>query len=330
MTLEDLRVFVTIYKTGNLSVAARALSCTQSAVSQHLKRLEKETGLALMERLPRGVAPTTAGRVLYQGALAGIASLDAALRQLGELRHGHGGTVSITTGGVTVRHLMASAIVAFRRRHPDVTLEFRSAASTRRCIALLRDGRIDLAWITLGRLLPGIEQRPVLSLPWVLAMHADDPLAAREFITPDDLAEIRYLAYPEGSTSRQRLEESLARLGISPPEPVGIADWDTALLLAELGTGHAILPALPRLAGPSASPVRTVPIPALEPLTVGWASRRWNLLSPLAIEFAELVAASQPTASQEALSQEALSQEAASQEAVSWPDARQRDGLPGS
>jgi DNA-binding transcriptional LysR family regulator len=293
VTLEDLRVFVTVYKTGNLSAAARTLSCTQSAVSQHIKRLEKQTGLALFERRPRGVTPTRAGQVLYQAALAGIGSLDAALRHLGELRNGHGGTVSVTTGGVTVRHFMASAIAAFRSRHANVNLEFRSASSTRGCIELLHEGQMDLAWITLGPPLPGIQQRPVLDLPWVLAVHADDPLADRDSIGPGDLAAIRYLAYPESSTSRQRLEENLVRLGVSLPAPIGIADWDTAILLAELGVGHAILPALPGLGDPSASPVRAVPIPALNPLTVGWATRHWNLLSPLAAEFAELVMSSQ-------------------------------------
>ena len=286
-------MFVAVYQAGNLSAAARGLSCTQSAVSQHIRRLEKVTGLALIERQPRGVAPTQAGRVLYQAALSGIASLDAALRQLGELRDGQGGTVRVTTGGVTVRHFMAGAIVTFRRRHPDVTLEFQSAYSGRRCIEMLHEGLMDLAWITLGRPLPGIAQRPVLDLPWVLAVHADDPLAARDVIGPADLAAIRYLAYPESSASRQRLEENFVRLGVSPPPPIGIADWDTAILLAELGVGHAVLPALPRLAGPPASPVRTIPIPALDPLPVGWAARQWNLLSPLATEFADLVAASQ-------------------------------------
>ena len=48
---------------------------------------------------------------------------------------------------------MTSAITAFRRRHPDVTLEFRSAYSSRRCIELLHDGQTDLAWITLGAFL---------------------------------------------------------------------------------------------------------------------------------------------------------------------------------
>jgi DNA-binding transcriptional LysR family regulator len=290
MTLDDLRVFIKVYETGNLSAVARTLRCTQSAVSQHIKRLEKETGLVLIERQPRGVAPTQAGRILYQAALGGIASLDAAFRQLGEVRDGRGGTVSVTTGGVSVRHFMAGAITAFRRRHPHVTLEFRAAYSTRQCIELLHGGRMDLAWITLGPPQPGIQQRPVIELPWVLITHADDALAAQDSIAPGDLAKIRYIAYPENAVSRHQLEERLIRLGISPPVPVGLADWDTAILLAELGIGHAIVPALPRLAALSSDLVRTIPIPALDPLIVGWAVRQWNVLSPLATEFAELVA----------------------------------------
>jgi DNA-binding transcriptional LysR family regulator len=290
MTLDDLRVFVAVCETGNLSAVARTLSCTQSAVSQHVRRLEQETGLALIERQPRGVMPTQAGRLLYQAALGSIGSIDAAFRQLGELRDGHGGTISVTTGGVTVRHFMADAIVAFRRRHPEVTLHFRSAYSTSRCVELLHAGHADLAWITLGEPLPGVQHRPVMSLPWVLVVHAGDPLASRHSIDPGDLPGIRYIAYPEGSASRRRLEENFARLGVSCPAPVGVADWDTAVLLAELGIGHAILPALPRLILPPGTPLRAVPIPALSPLAVGWAARQWDALSPLASEFAGLVA----------------------------------------
>ena len=290
MTLDDLRVFIRVYETGNLSAVARTLGCTQSAVSQHIKRMEKETGLVLIERQPRGVAPTQAGRILYQAAVGGIASLEAAFRQLGELRDGRGGAVSVTTGGVSVRHFMAEAIVAFRRQHPHVTLEFRAAYSTRQCIELLQGGRVDLAWITLGTPQPGIQQRPVVDLPWVLVTQVGDPLTDRACIDPGELAGIRYIAYPESSASRQQLEERFVRLGISPPAPVGVADWDTAILLAELGIGHAIVPALPGRAHPSGGPVRTVPIPALDPLTVGWAVRQWNVLSPLAGEFADLVA----------------------------------------
>jgi hypothetical protein len=52
-----------------------------------------------------------------------------------------------------------------------------------------------------------------------------------------------------------------------------VADWDTAILLAELGIGHAIVPARPRFEDPASSAVCAVPIPALDSLTVGWAVR---------------------------------------------------------
>ncbi len=127
-----------------------------------------------------------------------------------------------------------------------------------------------------GQPQPGIQQRPVTELAWVLAAHPGDPLAAQDSISPGDLATIRYIACPEGSASRQQLEDCFARLGTGPPAPVGVAGWDTAILLAELGIGHAIVPALPRLTDPSPGPARTV--------------RQWTMLSPLATEFAELVA----------------------------------------
>lgn len=291
VTLDDLRVFIAVCETGNLTAVARTLSCTQSAVSQHVKRLERETGLALVERRPRGVVPTEAGRILYQAALGGLASLDTALRRLSELRDGDVGTVKVTTGGVTVRHFMAGAITAFREANPQATLEFRSAHSARRCIELVHGGHVDLAWITLGRPLPGIQQRPVIDLPWVLVVNSEDPLATREAVEPGDLAAIRYIAHPENSASRQRLEEDFVRLGVTPPDPVGVADWDTAILLAELDIGHAVVPALPRLDLAPDSPVRAIPIRGLTPIAVGWAVRQWSALSPLATEFADLVAA---------------------------------------
>ncbi len=78
MTLDDLRVFVAVCRAGSLSAVARDLSCTQSAVSQHVKRLERETGVQLLERHPRGVAPTSAGQILRAAAADGIAGLDSA------------------------------------------------------------------------------------------------------------------------------------------------------------------------------------------------------------------------------------------------------------
>ncbi|MFI9047775.1 LysR family transcriptional regulator [Streptomyces sp. NPDC053427] len=291
MTFDDLRIFVAVCRAGSLSAVARELSCTQSAVSQHVKRLERHTGVRLLERRPRGVVPTPEGRVLQAAATEGIAGLDLALHRLGELARGEAGSVRVTTGATTVRHFMADAIVAFRRHHPGVSLEFRTETTSRNCFDALTDGAVDLAWVTIGGPVPGIEQRPVVELPWVLAVRADDPLALGPGITAADLVGIRHIRLPENSSSRAHLDTAFARLGIHLTSDTGVADWDTAILLAELGIGHAIVPALPGQdsAGTSGGPLTFLPLPDLPPLPVGWAVRRWGALTPLARAFADTV-----------------------------------------
>lgn len=289
VTLDDLRVFVAVCRAGSLSAVARDLTCTQSAVSQHVKRLERETGLSLLERQPRGVVPTAAGRILCDAAADGIAGLDLALRRLGELVNGDSGSVRITTGGTTVRHFMAEAIVSFRRRYPRASLEFQTETSSRSCFDALLASNLDLAWITVGDPVRGIEQRPVVDLPWVLAVQADDPLATRARIDAPDLSDIRLVRLPPNSTSGAHLDAAFTELGIRVGSDTSVADWDTALLLAELGLGHAVVPAVPGLPTPEDGPLRLVPIPALPPLSVGWAVRRWDALPPLARAFADIV-----------------------------------------
>ncbi|MFG1999565.1 LysR substrate-binding domain-containing protein [Spirillospora sp. NPDC048911] len=291
MTLDDLRVFIAVCKARNLSAVARNLSCSQSAVSQHVKRLERETGLTLLERRPRGVEPTRAGQVLRRAAAEGIAGLDDALRQLDDLRRGVAGTIRIATGATTVRHFMAAGVTAFRARHPEVTLQFVTADSSRRCLEAVRSHDADLAWVTIGPSLDGVEQRSSCDLPWVLAVHMSDALSHRQTIAPAELAGIRHIELPEHSTSRVHLEMHLERHGVRLTSTTSVADWDTALLLAELGLGHAILPALPGWGRGPGGVVRLIPIPDLPPLGAGWAARQWDALSPLALEFADTVIA---------------------------------------
>ncbi|MGW3150032.1 LysR family transcriptional regulator [Streptomyces sp. NPDC001177] len=289
MTLDDLRVFVAVCRAGSLSAVARDLGCTQSAVSQHVKRLERETGVALLERQPRGVVPTQAGRILEAAAAEGISGLDLAVRQLRDLVDGHSGYVRVATGATTVRHFMSEAVVTFRRRHPKVNLEFRTVSSGRGSFDALADGTLDLAWITLGPPVRGIEQRAVVELPWVLAVRADDPLAGHTSLAAGDLTDVRLIRLPPNSASAAHLEAACAESGVRFAYDTSVADWDTALLLAELGVGRTVVPALPGLAVPGAGRLRLIPLPGLRPLPVGWAVRRWDALGPPARAFADTV-----------------------------------------
>ncbi|MEU8488069.1 LysR family transcriptional regulator [Streptomyces sp. NPDC048641] len=293
MTLDDLRVYVAVCEAGSLSAVARDLSCTQSAVSQHIRRLEREVGVSLLERHARGVLPTPAGRILRTAAAEGIGGIDVAVRRLRDLARGESGAVRVTTGATTVRHFMSEAIVGFRRRHPRASLEFQTVSSSHSAYEALAAHDLDLAWVTIGAPERGVEQRPVVELPWVLAVRPDDPLAGRARIDPGDLAAAHLIRPPEQSTSRAHLDRHFTGLGIVRPAgpDAGVADWATAVHLAELGLGHALVPELPGWRGQdrAGGPV-LVPVPDLPPLAVGWAVRRWSTLTPLARAFADLVA----------------------------------------
>ncbi|MFE5581912.1 LysR family transcriptional regulator [Kitasatospora sp. NPDC056531] len=291
MTLDDLRVFAAVCRAGSLSAVARDLACSQSAVSQRVKRLERELGLTLIERHPRGVAPTKAGRHLQTAVATGLGGIDHALRTIAELARGEGGSVRITTGATSIRHFMSAAVVDFRQRFPQVSLEFQTGVSSRNCLEALTAGHVDLAWITLGTPVRGVDQRPVVDLPWVLAVAANDPLAARDRIEPADLQDARLIGLPQNSVSRSQLDDWLGKSGIRPVFDTSVTDWDTAILLAELGLGQAVVPALPEWQGPGHPGLRLLPLPDLPGLTVGWALRDWDTLCPLARAFADTVAA---------------------------------------
>ncbi len=292
MTLDDVEIFIAACEAENLSALARKLGRTQPAVSQHIARLEKELGVQLLERRSRGVSPTEAGRLFYEYALEGIDALKLATAKVNQLREGEAGQLSIATGGTTVRHLMGKAIQQFRLKYPQVELVFHSANSHRRCIEALRNEQADLAFVTMGVAIRGLEQHIALKLPWVLVVPEQDPLAKLDSITLEALNKISYISLKDSSTSQSRLESSLADKGVRLHSTTQVDDWDTAILFTGLGLGYAITPSLHAKALADQDKVKAIPIEGLAEAEFGWATRRWKALSPVAKEFIQLFAAS--------------------------------------
>ncbi|MEA2281735.1 MAG: hypothetical protein QOK21_2342, partial [Solirubrobacteraceae bacterium] len=82
MELRQLEYFVAVARHGQFTRAADALWVTQSALSQQIRRLEAELGVALLRRTPRGAEPTPAGEDLLVHAEAALAELARAREQL--------------------------------------------------------------------------------------------------------------------------------------------------------------------------------------------------------------------------------------------------------
>ncbi len=121
MDLSQLEVFLTVAREGRFSRAAEKLRRTQSAVSQTIRKLERELGEPLLDRSSRAGLLTDAGRVLQEYAERLLNLRGDAQQALMELRHLHQGKLAIAANEFTALYLLP-VLGEFRRLHPMVRI----------------------------------------------------------------------------------------------------------------------------------------------------------------------------------------------------------------
>ena len=122
LDVRRMKVLQEVAARGSFSAAAEALSFTQSAISQHVAALERETGTQLVERGPRGVRPTEAGRALVSHADVILARIEDAEEELAAIAGLRGGRLRLACFQSAGATLVPRAVAEFRGRHPGVDL----------------------------------------------------------------------------------------------------------------------------------------------------------------------------------------------------------------
>jgi DNA-binding transcriptional LysR family regulator len=267
----SLRLIRAIADAGSITAAAASLGYTQPAVSQHVTRLERRLGTALLERHPRGVRLTEAGRVLarYGGTVS--ASLDAAQREVSALAGLSSGRVRLVSFPSAAATLVPAALVQLREEAPGVEVAF-TEAEPPQSILSLREGRSDvvLAFDYPSSTEPtephltGLHRRRLLSDPCVLAVADDDPRAERRQLHLRDLVGERWIT--GCPRCRGHLMASCAAAGFTPHIVFETDDYVATLAFVAAGLGVALLPGL-------VSPV-AARHPGVRVRSVGGASRR--------------------------------------------------------
>jgi DNA-binding transcriptional LysR family regulator len=156
MTLRQLEVFVAVAQAQSFRRAAERLHTSQPALSQHVRELEEELDVRLLDRLPRNVHLTDAGRLLLDHAQRVFATLGSAREVIGELKGLQRGSLLIgasTTPGI---YLLPRVIGAFRQRYPSISVNFR-IANSRIIEDRIRANEFDLGVVGGHGLAPGEE-----------------------------------------------------------------------------------------------------------------------------------------------------------------------------
>jgi DNA-binding transcriptional LysR family regulator len=237
MTFRQLEVFVAVAQAQSFRRAATRLHTSQPALSQHVKELEAELDVRLLDRLRRSVHLTDAGRLLLEHAQRVFTTLGSAREAIGELKGLRRGSLLIgasTTPGI---YVLPRVVGVFRQRHPGVTVGFR-IANSRVIEERIRASEFDLGVVGGHGLAPGEECLAAGLLDeLVLIVSPRHPLARRREIGPEALAPLPLLFREEGSATRHVTERALqhARVAYRVAMELDHTEAIKQAVMAELG-----------------------------------------------------------------------------------------------
>lgn len=188
MELRVLRYFLAVAREGNITRAADFLHITQPTLSRQIAQLEEELDVVLFQRDTRSMELTSEGVLLRRRAEEILSMVDKTAQELAFADDAVRGMVSITCGEIAAVWVLADIIKGFANKYPNVTYGIYT------CNADYSKERIDSGLSDIGILLEpvDIDKYDFVRLPvrenWCVLMRADDELAERAVITPQDLA----------------------------------------------------------------------------------------------------------------------------------------------
>jgi DNA-binding transcriptional LysR family regulator len=301
MELRHLRTIVAVAQHRSLTKAGEELYLTQSAISQQIRRLEKELGIEVFRRTSRSVELTTEGKVILGYAQRVLSEVDGMHSELEEITGLLRGQLRI--GGVypTGPYDLFGMLAEFRTAHPGVAVHMIEDTQDG-VLAALRADELDCAFTALDPDALGDEF--AATLIWeeeiVVALPPGHPLCARPRITLQELAAEDLIAYRDNSALRRRLERTMADLRLEPRNAFVCTEMAAVRGLASKGLGVAVIPR--SAAEEPGPPIELRPIgpePLTWPIALVWRAARRQ--SPAGKAFLKVALASAEPAVQTGL-----------------------------
>ena len=296
-TLRQLQFFVAAAEAGSVSGAARALSISQSSVTEAIRALEDDLGVILFDRQARGLLITHKGSAFLRHArqiLADVATARTAFRDEAETATGR---LSLGVTSLVAGYVLSDILSRFRRAFPQVELNVIEDNGDY-LQHLLIGGELDVAVLLTSSVRDrmALQVETLLVSPYRLWLPLGHPLAQQEAIALEELA-----GQPLIQLMVDEIEESTRRLTAALPVKPEVAfrtrSVEAVRSLVATGAGLAILPSLvyrPWSLEGDRIEIRDVSgdLPTVQ---VGLAWRRGAPLSPPALNFIRSAQSSIPS-----------------------------------
>ncbi len=293
----DIAYFLEVARMGHVGRAAFSAGVTQPAVSKAIRRLEQSVGVALFERGAHGVLLTGDGHLFLESARRFDAQHAEMQRAASDLRAQHGGLLRVGLTQPTGDSPAVRVLAEMVRRRPGLRLTLTIGKSDALSDAVQR-GELDVA---VAPAYPGLafgcEQLELGEDRVRVAARVGHPLAGREGLALQDLADFSWVMPSRGSASRRLVTQMFEQTGLPAPRVTMEADYMSDAVLGLIAGTELLVVAPASVLRHWFGRVNALPLPELDlRRTVVLLSRTGATWSPLMVAFRDLLQQAGPGA----------------------------------
>lgn len=239
LTLQQLRLFESVYRNSGYTRAAEELHLTQPAVSIQIKRLENQVGLPLFEQVGKKIFPSMAGKAVYEASLDILNRVSSLKNSIEEIKGVVKGSLQMSVVS-TAKYFMPHLLGKFLKDYPEVEprLKFTNRA---RVVERLMSNKDD--FVVMGQIPSGerLESYPFLENIIVAVAPPDHPLANRKKISLKRLIKERFLQREPGSGTRMAFNKMLEQKGLQLEPYMELGSSEAIKQGVMAGLGLAVL-----------------------------------------------------------------------------------------
>ena len=235
--LELYRVFKEVAETGNISVAAKNLYISQSAVSQSVKQLETALQARLFARSPRGVSLTSEGQMLYQYVRSALGLLATGEDKLSQAQQLLLGTLVIGASDTVTSQFLVPYLDDFHRLHPGIRLKIVSGRSAK-VLSMLKSGAVDIAFAS-SPADSAVESWPCFATHSAFVAGSGYDCDFDHVYTRREIADFPLILLERTASSRVFLEQEFLKHGVTLSPEIELSSRSLLVSLAHIGLGVA-------------------------------------------------------------------------------------------